>query len=334
MKNLIYYPGFEVKDTNWLKFALLYIEHLDPIIPKTGNAHLSEFYHKLMSETDLIRPHDPSHKEGIRATLDAIQVVERILISPKIFESIFYTKNIIEIWRNREFQRYSLFAGKFTKAWEEFCLDHGLARRMDYGLYMEESLSFVYMSLLAHIIGESRGISPITDHLNFDRFGILSRQIDKPDAEMLNIAKKVIEIQLPANISEISIDTIIRFRNRPGFKTKLRAFHTELDKFFGDGDGDSGEVKYGEDFINSFNSVWQEFSTEVLELGLGVATVTLGAWVLASTQTAGLAEYLKEFLVPAISLVPGTIIAVNSWEHTATRRYTKKYLAELATLGQ
>ena len=33
MKELLYYPGFEVKDETWLKFALLYLDHISPIIP-------------------------------------------------------------------------------------------------------------------------------------------------------------------------------------------------------------------------------------------------------------------------------------------------------------
>ena len=37
MKELIYYPSFEVRNREWLKFALLYIENLNPIIPESGD---------------------------------------------------------------------------------------------------------------------------------------------------------------------------------------------------------------------------------------------------------------------------------------------------------
>lgn len=33
MKELLYYPGFEIKNETWLKFALLYLDHISPIIP-------------------------------------------------------------------------------------------------------------------------------------------------------------------------------------------------------------------------------------------------------------------------------------------------------------
>ena len=36
MEELIYYPGFEVSNEDWLKFALLYLDKLNPIIPESG----------------------------------------------------------------------------------------------------------------------------------------------------------------------------------------------------------------------------------------------------------------------------------------------------------
>ena len=33
LKSLLYYPNFEIANKTWLKFALLYIDELRPIIP-------------------------------------------------------------------------------------------------------------------------------------------------------------------------------------------------------------------------------------------------------------------------------------------------------------
>jgi len=33
MQKLLYYPNFEMKNENFLKFALLYIDEIRPIIP-------------------------------------------------------------------------------------------------------------------------------------------------------------------------------------------------------------------------------------------------------------------------------------------------------------
>lgn len=75
---MVYYPGFEVKDPNWFKFALLYIDQLRPIIPVFGEPYLSTLFMRVREKTDLIMPHQPDHDEAKAATLDAIDIVERI----------------------------------------------------------------------------------------------------------------------------------------------------------------------------------------------------------------------------------------------------------------
>jgi len=44
MKDLIYYPTFEPRDLNWIKYALIYIDKFSPIIPDPGKTELSELY--------------------------------------------------------------------------------------------------------------------------------------------------------------------------------------------------------------------------------------------------------------------------------------------------
>ena len=85
MRELIYYPSFEVRNREWLKFALLYLENLDPIIPESGDVHLSEEYRMIVNETDLIQKHRPNYDEGDNATLDAVEQIERILRHPEAF---------------------------------------------------------------------------------------------------------------------------------------------------------------------------------------------------------------------------------------------------------
>ena len=82
MKQLIYYPGFEVQNEQWLKFALLYVNQLEPIIPPAGDSYLSVLFRQLQDETDLLRIHRPTEEEGYRATLDSIERVETILRHP------------------------------------------------------------------------------------------------------------------------------------------------------------------------------------------------------------------------------------------------------------
>lgn len=86
---MLYYPGFEVKDINWLKFALLYLDDLRPIIPQipyTRENYLDSLTLKIMDSTDLIREYCPDYKEGnIFITLSLVLwfiIIYLILYSP------------------------------------------------------------------------------------------------------------------------------------------------------------------------------------------------------------------------------------------------------------
>lgn len=131
MQELIYYPGFEVRNPDWLKFALLYLDKLDPIIPHSGNAYLTAQYRKLMDEADLISSHRPSSSEGATATLDALDHIEKILKYPARYKSIFQNLNIVEVWKRPENQTWTLFEEKYTATWKSFCIENNLGRQSD-----------------------------------------------------------------------------------------------------------------------------------------------------------------------------------------------------------
>lgn len=175
MEHAIYYPGFEVRDSDWLKFALLYVDRLNPIIPRSGDKYLSEMYERLRGETDLIDPHRPDYDEGCKATLDAIDVVERILQNPAAYSTALSTSDIAAVWRDSRKWKYTLFEEKYTPAWEEFCVKNGFANRSNKGLTLEKSLGLLYMSLLAHVISECRGTCSLTDYPEMDQIAIVTR---------------------------------------------------------------------------------------------------------------------------------------------------------------
>src|SRR3712207_3641146 len=110
MRELIYYPDFEVKDANWLKFALLYLRRLDSIVPETANENLSELYRKLRSETDLLALHRPDPEEGRDATRDAIGYAEDILKHSTLYD---ISQEELESWRRPEKHDYILWRAKY-----------------------------------------------------------------------------------------------------------------------------------------------------------------------------------------------------------------------------
>lgn len=328
MKSFVYYPGFEVRNENWLKFALLYLEQLNPIIPLAGYRYLTDEFRMLNNETDLIRRHRPNQSEGENATRIAIEALENVIKHPKLYENIFNTPNVVEDWRNPETKSYELFYDKYSDSWQEFCFEYGFAHDTAEGILVPESLGQVYMTMLAQVIAESQGMSTITDRSDLDKFSILARKTNNIIKRKNRIAQAVIDLQVPGNLEEISLDEIIKFRNREGFRTRLTSFHEELDNYL-------SKVERGETagaFVNQFRSIFNEFTDEILKLGLGTFSFGLGIWILANAPEIGSEEFIQQ-VVSGWTLVLGSSVGINkSWRNTDSKFYTRKYLTELKKL--
>lgn len=329
MQALIYYPDFEVTDDDWLKFALLYLEKLRPIIPTDAEEHLSDKYRFLMHETDLIVPYRPEYQEGELATLDAIAQIERILRNPRRYEAQFQQQNFLAAWKNPENHRFQLFQGKYAHPWEEFCVANNFARQSDEGLQISDEISRLYMTILAHVISDSSGISAITDSRSLDRFAVFMRHNAPDEKKTFETAKGILELHLPANLSDINLSQVIAHRERRDFKAKQKAFHRELNEFLKQAE----EGKSPEAFAQSLGNVWSDFKDNVLQVGSGTLAFGVGVWLLLDTGGSGDAEILKE-IAGGLSLVISSSIALkNTWRHTRTSRYTRKYLTDLSQLG-
>jgi hypothetical protein len=247
-----------------------------------------------------------------------------ILRHPERYYSVFLKANIIEYWRNPSNHTYTLFREKYTRHWEKFCVREGLATLSDEGVVLPKQLAFTYMTFLAQAIADGKGISPITDYRNLDRLFVITRTAEANLKKKVNVARSIINLKLPENLSNISFDELIRFRNRDSFKARLKAFHTELDTFL-------AKLEVGEtasDFTDSFRSVWKDFTGQIVSLGAGVATLGLGVWVLASNAQAATPELLKG-IVAGASVVGSSISLSSTWTNTRTRRYCRKYLADM-----
>ena len=327
MKNLIYFPGFEVRDINWLKFALLYIDRLNPIIPTSGDRYLGDLHNKLLGETDLVLSHRPKVEEGFLATRDALEEVQNILRNPESYTFLFGKTDFVEEWRLQSHQDYELFGEKYTKEWEDFCVANNLGTPTSEGIKVHKDLGFIFMTLLAQTIADGRAISPITDHRDLDKFSILTRARHIEGQEM-QIAQAVINLELPANLSEIELDRIIEVRNRSGFKERLASFHEELDRYF-----ENVENGRPGKFVTSFDSIWKEFSDDILITSAGVLAFGLGVWIALSSQQATAVNYFKEVAGGTSLAVGGAIRIKNTWKNTRTKRYTRKYLADLGKIS-
>jgi len=328
MRELIYYPSFEIQNNDWVKFALLYLNQLDPIIPKTGEKYLTDDYKKLINETDLIKPFRPSYHEGEMATLDAIDKIEKIFKHPKAYASIFNDKNFIKKWKNKKHQTCTLFREKYTHYWGEFCEHNKIGHFSAQGLLISSDIANIYMTILAQCVADIKGVSPITDNKFLDHFSIFTRKSKKHTQDIIKTAQAVINLKLPKNLNEIAIDKIIKFRNKNGFKEKQKAFHCEIENYLCKLETDPNP----DEFNNQLGNLWQDFSDDIAQIGTGTIAFGLGAWLLFQGSGDITAPAFKE-LAGGAAITVGSVIAIRkTWKNTKTKRMTRRYLSNISTI--
>ena len=200
IKKIIFYPTFEVHNYNWLRFALLYIDELIPIIPPSGDEELSTAYKEIIKETDLIKAHRPTYNEGYKATLDAIERLEKVINQPILYYPIFETPNILDSWRNPENHKYLLFKEKYSHSWESFCLDNNFGRKEKEGFLLPSQLAFIFMTIFSNAIAESKGLPVITDSTHMDRFSIFIRETNNSEKHNSTLRNTLSELEKPENL--------------------------------------------------------------------------------------------------------------------------------------
>jgi hypothetical protein len=329
MERLIYYPSFEVLDADWLKFALLYIDTLYPIIPMSGDVHLSERFRRTMGETDLVSPYRPEYDEGAKASLNALDIVQRMFSYPHLFAEAIGDTHFIDRWRNPLAQRYLLFREKYARDWEDFVKDARLARPAHEGIYVSKELGFIYMTILAQAIADKNGLSSITDHHEMDDFSIFTMKTSPASPESSAIARAVIRLCLPADIHRVSIHEVIKFRNRRNFRHLLHAYHTELHAWISSVEEGTAQG----DFFSTRGSLMKDFSDEIASLTGGVIPATVGVWLLLHANSPDYGNLIEKLCSVGVLAVTSVISIRNAWQNTETRRFTRKYLADLSRIG-
>lgn len=327
MKKLIYYPNFESHDINWLKFALLYIDNFSPIIPDTGMGFLSKLYRKLQSETDLLNLQPLGTGAGMRATSKAINYVTKVLENPHLFADELHSPNIVRNWINREQQTYTLFDEKYVSEWRWFCQRNGLAKDSKNGIDISRSLGEIYMTFLAQEEAYEKEASPITDNRYLDNLSMAIRSKDVTNDNKIEVAKSIIQYNLPLDFSKIGIDKVIEIRNKPDFKARQSAFQSELDSMY----DKIGKGISPNEFSDSYKKNFADWSGELAEYGIEAVACGLSAYILLENSNATTAEYIKEALEVGLVICAGKNIVKNI-NKNHERKYCRQYLTELQSV--
>jgi hypothetical protein len=139
-------------------------------------------------------------------------------------------------------------------------------------------------------------------------------------------AQGVLSLTVPRNISEIPIANLIRFRN--GNRERIRAFNTELNNSI-------NNVQQGiseREFVDRFNDIYSELTTEILTQGLGVATIPLATYILLQNTAATNPEYINQ-IIGGLGIILTAKAAVGTkWKEIVNRHNCKRYLTNLERL--
>lgn len=326
MEPLIYYPNFEPPSDTWLKFSLLYFENFKSIVPYNRRHLISDNFRLVERETDLVSLYAPDYEDGYRASLQSIEEVQKFLSNTYDRSPLFRQINVLRNWHNPDNWSFLIFREKFSDNWVYFCEENNLGRRTNDGLLMSEELAFLFMTYLAKEIAFRESAAIITDNNRFDNFTNYARSTKPIVDKTARFAKGLFNLIVPKNLNEIPIEQLLDFRNKN--RHLLRAFNNELDNV-----QDKISTGYShQDFIDSYNNIYSDYSREILLQGIGVASIPFSAYMLLQNPNTMTAEYIKEIL-GALGIILGGGYALNKGlKDNKTRRYCKKYLTNLERL--
>lgn len=335
MNRLLYYPYFEIKDENWLKFALLYADRVNLIVPQEGDRFLSPRFKEIYESTDLLRLYRPDPMISYNASLDAIEEIDKILRNPSIYNAGFGVprnvgnNDIVNRWRNEQNFRFEIFGQKYSYEFAHYCNENRLAIPSENGITLSKELAHLYMALLAKVIGDKENYSPISDIKQYDYVIHRLRMKENPD-EAITLAKNVIEVKLPRNIKQIDIYDIIKLRNSYGFSNKLRAFHTALDNFHSS--IENGNLT--QEFINQYENPFRDMVEEIKKLTLELSNFGIGTWLVMNHPNIIIPDVLKDVIIGGLITYSGRKIQVKqTWRRTQNNLLVRSYLTGVKQLA-
>lgn len=338
MKEIIYYPGFEVRDETWLKLAMLYFDCLRPIIPYTispRERYISDTFLRVMEDTDLVRPYCPEYEEGMCASVLACEEFERFLQHPERYVGFFgptYGERLVDKWKSPNNQNCTLFEGKYSYEFFRFCIENQIARQCYEGIKISSELAFVYMSFLADVISRHNELEMITDVKKYSTLLLADMRIGLNSHEILPTITNEISLAIPDGLCNIPIDTIINLRQANDFNTVRKEYVKQITKLI---DSKEGKRPYGklEDKL-SCEKEYIKICEEVFNM-IGSATLTTIS-VVSAIQERQPTDWLSvtaSAYMNIKSISDGTRGISEYVKELQSKKLARKYIAKLRTLN-
>ncbi|MCX9131593.1 hypothetical protein OKS68_03800 [Aeromonas veronii] len=227
MKTYIYYPGMEVRDELWLKFALLYLERLAFVFTVSEKSGLTALLDTLQQQTDLLaeRP-DAAFFATITPQLES--QISGLVAPDFVRHKVFGNKELIGRWRQEANHDCFCPDQAGLERLHGFCLTHGFATRDEGGIRMARRFANLISMRLAREWALANDGALITDHDYLDRLLHLleSRYHNRGGQDCFHLE---IPLQVPTHLADIPFAELIALRGRSGFRQQLVEFHQALD---------------------------------------------------------------------------------------------------------
>lgn len=231
MKELLYYPGFEIKNERWLKFALLYLDYIHPIIPymcKDEKEYLNKKFLKVKNESDLIQIERPEPCDTQAAAEKAICELDAELLYRARRHGYKQTgTDIFQRWRMPESQvrRFLLYDGKYDKTFFDYCIDEKFGEKTAEGLLLSCDVAEFYMSCLAEAVSMRTGLEMISSTAEHEKSLMHSVYWNKDEVKTcMKTALDELTIAVPIDLDKIPLEQILELRREPNFIKERKAY--------------------------------------------------------------------------------------------------------------
>lgn len=326
MNKLLYYPHFEVQDETFLKFALLYIDEIKPIIPVCAMDTLSRNTQDILTNTSLISPYVPEYTDGELASKAAILYLENLLRKKAD------NRDDVKIITGRK--DYLLYSDKYTYEFEQYCIESGVGSRCDNGIVLGRNIAFAYMSILAEIISHKTELDMITDNLHYsDSILRNTTCYNRKKLDRLDVVQKELQFQIPVDVAKIPLEKFIELRKDDRFDNARKCFVAELNNILDKYDMDIMKVD-----LYDFFECKNEITRLIGEVFGGLLTMAMAVRSLKNmyVNESRALDFFADFgsSVASIEKIKQRWGNVNDYiEKIGNKKLARKYLTRLNRLS-
>lgn len=332
MKEL-YYPGFEVKSQEWLKYALLYKERVLTIVPyEVEDYWLSDQYHYLSNATDFLEKCSPSYEVSERTSRDVICVVEDVLRYPGRYFSLTRTGNIVNQqnkWRQKK--EFELFRGKYSWSFSEQLKELELAEPFNEGIRIHKEIGLIYMAQLAKNIAHEGRYNLTTDNIEYKTIHNIFKDLwdENNNMKYSKASEILINEYLPCDIKDISLKHVVEVRNRRDYMELIKV-HNRTIKMFVD-NLEEGEHFNLEKYMHELKMINKEM------LGIMAGILGAGATMVTTVMTNDIDPELAQAINSAVGVNNLALafggIKTNKNEYSLGERYkARRFISNIKKL--